>query len=136
MLLAVFAALALTLAVVGVFGVLSYFVTERTQEIGVRRALGAQPADLVWMVVAKGVALAGAGTVTGLVAAVPLSRSMQALLFETPPFDIGTFATVALALVAAAALASYWPARRATRVDPAAALRMGMTNLDRARRGD
>jgi len=123
-LLAVFAALALTLAVVGVFGVLSYFVTERTQEIGVRRALGAQPADLVWMVVAKGVALAGAGTVTGLVAAVPLSRSMQALLFEIPPFDIGTFATVALALVAAAAVASYWPARRATRVDPAAALRM------------
>lgn len=102
---------------------LSYFVTERSQEIGVRLALGARPADVVRMVVAKAVALAAAGTAMGLLAAVPLSRSMQALLFEIPPFDLVTFAAVALALVAAA-VASYWPARRATRVDPVAALRM------------
>jgi len=123
-LLGVFASLALVLATVGVFGVLSYFVTERTQEIGVRLALGAGPADVVRMVVARAVALAAGGTAIGLLAAVPLSRSMQALLFEIPPFDLLTFASVALGLVAAAALASYWPARRATRVDPVAALRM------------
>ena len=76
------------------------------------------------MIVAKGVALAGTGAAIGLLAAVPLSRSMTALLFETPPFDVVTFAAVAPALVAVAAIASYWPARRARRVDPATALRM------------
>src|SRR5262245_13752428 len=122
-LLGLFASLALVLATVGVFGVLSYFVTERTQEIGVRMALGAQPADVVRMVVVKAAGLAGLGSAIGLLAAVPLSRSMRALLFEVPPFDVVTFSLVALALVAVAAAASYWPARRATRVDPVTALR-------------
>jgi putative ABC transport system permease protein len=123
-LLAVFAALALTLATIGVFGVLSYFVIQRTREIGVRLALGAQPSDVVRMVVGRGLALAGAGICAGLVAAIPLSRAMQALLFDVAPFDVPTFAAVAATLAAVAALASYLPARRATRVDPIAALRM------------
>jgi putative ABC transport system permease protein len=123
-LLGIFAILALTLATVGVFGVLSYFVTQRSQEIGVRLALGAQPADVVRMVVAKGVALAGAGAAIGLVLAIPLSRSMTALLFEAPPFDLVTFTAVGLTLVAVAAVASFCPAWRATRVDPVVALRM------------
>jgi putative ABC transport system permease protein len=123
-LLGLFASLALALATVGVFGVLSYFVTERTQEIGVRVALGAQPADVVRMVVVKAIGLAVVGCAIGLLFAVPLTRSMQALLFEVPPFDIATFSMVALALIAVAAAASYWPARRATRIDPVTALRM------------
>jgi putative ABC transport system permease protein len=123
-LLGAFAALALALATIGVFGVLSYFVTQRTQEIGIRIALGAQPADVVRMVVARGVGLASAGIVIGLIAAIPLTRSMQTLLFEVPPTDIPTFATVGIVLTIVAAAASYLPARRATRVDPITALRM------------
>ena len=123
-LLGAFAALALALATIGVFGVLSYFVSERAAEIGVRMALGAQPVDVVRMVVGKAVALAIVGMSIGLIAAVPLSRAMRALLFEAPPFDVVTFAIVGLGLVAVAALASYWPARRAARVDPVTALRM------------
>jgi putative ABC transport system permease protein len=123
-LLGLFASLALALASVGVFGVLSYFVTERTQEIGVRMALGAQPADVVRMVVVKAIGLAALGCAIGLLFAVPLSRSMRALLFEVPPFDVATFSMVGLALIAVAAAASYWPARRATRIDPVTALRM------------
>jgi putative ABC transport system permease protein len=122
-LLGAFAALALTLATVGVFGVLSYFVTQRTQEIGIRMALGARPADVVRMVVARGVTLAAIGIAVGLVAAIPLTRSMQALLFEVQPTDVATFTAVGLALTAIAAAASYLPARRATRIDPITALR-------------
>ena len=102
----------------------AYFVSERAAEIGVRMALGAQPVDVVRMVVGKAVALAIVGMSIGLIAAVPLSRAMRALLFEAPPFDVVTFAIVGLGLVAVAALASYWPARRAARVDPVTALRM------------
>jgi putative ABC transport system permease protein len=123
-LLGAFAALALALATVGVFGVLSYFVTQRTQEIGIRMALGARPADVVRLVVARGVTLAAIGIAIGLVAAIPLTRSMQALLFEVQPTDIPTFAAVGLGLAAIAAAASYLPARRATRIDPITALRM------------
>jgi len=94
---------------VGVFGVLSYFVTQRIQEIGIRMALGA---------------LAAMGIAIGLVAAIPLTRSMQALLFEVQPTDVPTFATVGIVLLLVAAAASYLPARRATRVDPMTALRM------------
>ena len=123
-LLGVFAWLALTLAAVGVFGVLSYFVTQRSREIGVRLALGAQRSDVVRMIVAKAVALAAAGAAIGLVLAIPLSRSMSALLFQAPAFDLVTFTTVGLTLVGVAGIASYCPARRAARVDPAVALRM------------
>jgi putative ABC transport system permease protein len=124
LLLGAFAALALLLATVGVFGVLSYFVTQRTQEIGIRIALGARPRDVIRMVVVRGVGLAGAGVAIGLVAAIPLARSMQSLLFEVPPADAVTFAAVGLVLTLIAAAASYLPARRATRVDPMIALRM------------
>jgi putative ABC transport system permease protein len=123
-LLGAFAALALTLATVGVFGVLSYFVTQRTQEIGIRIALGARPGDVVRLVVTRGVTLAAAGIAIGLVAAIPLTRSMQTLLFDVQPTDIPTFATVGIVLTLVAAAASYLPARRATRVDPVTALRM------------
>jgi putative ABC transport system permease protein len=124
LLLGAFAALALVLATVGVFGVLSYFVTQRTQEIGIRIALGARPRDVIRMVVVRGVMLAGAGVAIGLVAAIPLARAMQSLLFDVPPTDAATFATVAAVLTLIAAAASYLPARRATRVDPMTALRM------------
>ena len=122
-LLGAFAVLALTLAAVGVFGVLSYFVTQRTQEIGVRMALGARPADVVRLVVARGVGLSLAGLLVGLGAALGLTRLMQQLLFEVTPTDGPSFAAVAALLVAVAAAASYFPARRATRVDPMTALR-------------
>jgi putative ABC transport system permease protein len=123
-LLGIFALLALMLATVGVFGVSSYFVTQRSHEIGIRIALGAQRADVVRMIVVKGIALAAAGATLGLVLAIPLSRSMTALLFQAPRYDAATFAAVASVLVAVAAIASYCPARRATRIDPAVALRM------------
>jgi putative ABC transport system permease protein len=122
-LLGAFALLALVLAAVGVFGVLSYFVTQRTQEIGVRMALGAQPADVIRLVVGRGVGLSAAGIVLGLIAAVPLTRLMQQLLFEVTPTDAPSFAAVAAVLLAVAGTASYVPARRATRVDPMTALR-------------
>jgi putative ABC transport system permease protein len=124
LLLGAFAALALVLATVGVFGVLSYFVTQRTQEIGIRIALGARPGDVVRLVVVRGIGLAAAGVAIGLIAAVPLARSMQSLLFEVPPVDVVTFAAVGVGLTLIAAAASYVPARRATRVDPMTALRM------------
>jgi putative ABC transport system permease protein len=122
-LLGAFAVLALVLAAVGVFGVLSYFVTQHTQEIGVRMALGAQPADVVRLVVARGVGLSGVGILLGLLAAVPMMRLMQQLLFEVTPTDAPSFAAVAAVLLAVAGIASYLPARRATRVDPMTALR-------------
>ena len=122
-LLGAFAVLALALAAVGVFGVLSYFVTQRTQEIGVRMALGARPSDVVLLVVSRGVGLSAVGVVLGLVAALPLTRFMQQLLFEVRPTDVPSFVAVAALLVAVAAAASYFPARRATRVDPMTALR-------------
>jgi len=122
-LMGTFALLALTLATVGVFGVLSYFVTHRTQEIGIRMALGAGAADVVRMVVRQGFTLAAIGITIGLVAAVPLSRLMEELLFEVKPTDPVTFTAVGAILAMTAVVASYIPARRATRVDPIAALR-------------
>jgi len=118
-----FAALALALATVGVFGVLSYFVTQRTAEIGIRMALGAQAGDVVRLVVGHGIVLAAIGIAIGLVAAVPFTRLMQDLLFEVKPTDAATFVAVGVVLTAVAAIASYIPARRATRVDPVTALR-------------
>jgi predicted permease len=122
-LLAVFAALALTLAAVGVFGVLSYFVTQRTQEIGVRMALGAGRRDVVRLVVGRGLGLAAVGIGAGVAGALALTRLMRPLLFEVAPTDAASFAGVTATLLAVAAVASYLPARRATRVDPMAALR-------------
>ena len=117
------AALALILAVVGVYGVLSYAVRERTQEIGIRMALGAERSQVLALVVKQGVAMVGAWVVLRLLAARALTRFLRGLLFGVAPLDPASFATVALALLAAGWLASYLPARRATKVDPMIALR-------------
>ena len=123
-LLGTFAGLAIALASIGVFGVLSYFVTQRTREIGIRVALGATSGDILRMIVGRGLALAGIGLALGLVAAVPLTRSMQSLLFEVKPLDVPTLAVVVVGLTLVAGLASYLPARRALRIEPMTALHL------------
>jgi predicted permease len=121
--LGVFAMMALAMALIGLYGVISYAVTQRTQELGVRMALGAQPAEILRMVLGQGIKLAGLGSIAGLIVALALSQLLRGQLFHVSAFDPLTFALMAAALIAAAMLASYIPARRATRVDPMVALR-------------
>jgi ABC-type antimicrobial peptide transport system permease subunit len=123
LLLTAFAALALVLSAVGIYGVMSYMVTQRTQEIGVRIALGAQRSDVMRLVLQNGMALLVLGLGIGLAGAFALSRFLQSLLFEVKSTDIMTFASVPFLLAAVAFLACYLPARRATIVDPVVALR-------------
>jgi putative ABC transport system permease protein len=122
-LLGMFAAVALALSAIGIYGVVAYAVTERTHEIGVRLALGASPRDVVAMVVGQGLSLAVAGAAIGVVAAVVLTRLMARLLYGVTATDPLTFGAVALLLLLVAAGAAWLPARRATAVDPLIALR-------------
>jgi len=117
--------LALGLAAVGIYGVMSYFVNDRTREIGVRMALGARKETVLGMVLGRGLVLALAGVGIGLLGAAVLSRFLSSLLFEVTGTDATTYVTVAAVLVLLSAAAIYAPARRATRVDPIVALRHG-----------
>jgi putative ABC transport system permease protein len=122
-LIGVFAAVAGSLAVIGIYGVLAYAVTQRTQEIGIRMALGAQRDHVLALVLRHGVILTSLGVVLGLFGAAAGTRILQGMLFGVTPLDAATFAAVALTFALVAMLASYLPARRATKVDPIVAVR-------------
>ena len=122
-LLAVFAGLALVLAAVGMFGVISYGVSQRTREFGVRLALGATSRDVLRGVLRRGVVLAAAGVLIGLVLAAATSRALSSLLFGVSTIDLFTYVAVAAMLVMVAVAACWVPARRAARVEPVVALR-------------
>jgi ABC-type antimicrobial peptide transport system permease subunit len=122
-LLATAGGMALLLAAVGIYAVISYTVSQRTREIGIRLALGARQDRLKLMIVRSGLVWCAIGAAAGLVAAVLLSRLMSALLFEVNPIDPLTYAVVVVGLLAAAALASYVPARRVARINPIESLK-------------
>jgi putative ABC transport system permease protein len=123
LLLAFFASAAVLLALMGVYGVAAYGVTQRTQEIGIRMALGAAPRDVVWLVLRRGVQLLVVGVFCGVAGGLLLTGFLRTLLFSVAPTDPRTFLSVILALLVAGGLAGYFPARRATKVDPLVSLR-------------
>jgi ABC-type antimicrobial peptide transport system permease subunit len=115
--------MALLLGVIGIYGVIAYSVSQRTREVGIRMALGAERRELSGMFVRQGLLLTGIGVACGLGAAFGLMRLLSALLFEVSPVDPVTYCAVSAGLVATAAMASYLPSRRASAVDPVNALR-------------
>jgi putative ABC transport system permease protein len=125
LLLGLFAVMAVVLASIGIYGVMSYSVTQRAHEIGIRMALGAARKNVLGMVMGQGLVLVGVGVLIGLAGAFGLTRLIASQLFGVKPSDPATFVLVALTLVGVAALATFIPAMRATRVDPVVALRDG-----------
>jgi putative ABC transport system permease protein len=123
LLLGVSGAIALVLAVIGVYGVIAYAVQRRTHEIGIRRALGAQTRDVLRLVLGQALGLVFSGIAAGVLGAIVLTRSLTTLLYDVAPTDPATFLSVAVLLTGIALLACYVPTRRATRVDPTDALR-------------
>jgi ABC-type antimicrobial peptide transport system permease subunit len=122
-LLTVFAAMALILSALGIYGVMAYVVTQRTREIGIQMALGARPSAVLGMVVRRGGALAAAGIIVGTLGALAVTRVLTTLLYRVRPDDSGTYVMIGFGLWALALAASYVPARRAAAVDPSSALR-------------
>jgi ABC-type antimicrobial peptide transport system permease subunit len=122
-LIAAFAAIAMLLSVVGLYGMMAYFVAQRTTEIGIRRAVGAQTGDILRLVMVQAMRLAVAGIAAGLLASAALTRLIAGMLFHVSATDPATYAGIAALFLAVALVASYIPAVRATRVDPLEALR-------------
>ena len=121
--LAIAGSMALLLGIVGLYGVIAYSVSQRRREIGIRSALGAQQRELTRLFVRQAMLLTAGGITCGLLAALALTRVMSSLLFDVKPTDPATFAVASIGLLSAAAVASYFPARRAAAVNPVAALR-------------